>query len=116
MLYENVYSIPVLLALFLFIGIVKYLLEYRRYRTKLRKSGPWPPLVPYYIPFGFDTIWKNIQVAFSHGCSESQYNRKNDDFGFIREHMKLTGATTYQAFVAIFIADSRFVCRDNGSS
>jgi len=62
MLQEKIYSIPTL-AFFAVLIIGWYISSIVQYRAKLAKLGGKAPLVPYYIPFGWDTLWNTIQVA-----------------------------------------------------
>ena len=64
MILENIYSVP-WLALLSVILIVWYVSAVLRYRAKMAKLGGSPPMVPYYLPFGFDTLWTTINVPES---------------------------------------------------
>ena len=61
MILENIYSVPVV-TFFSVVLIGSYIASALRYRTKMAKLGSSPPMVPYYIPFGWDTLWITIQV------------------------------------------------------
>jgi hypothetical protein len=61
MIRENVYSIRSIG----FISVLLlgwYICSYLRYRARFAKLGAEPRLVPYYLPFGIDTIWVTLKV------------------------------------------------------
>lgn len=61
MILEKMYSVPVLVFVtVLFIGW--YIVSTLAYRSKLSKLGAKPRQVPYYLPFGIDTLIEGIQV------------------------------------------------------
>jgi hypothetical protein len=65
MILENVYSAPAL-AFFSVLVIGWYVASVMRYRAKLAKLGRKAPIVPYYLPFGVDTLWKTVEVFVSN--------------------------------------------------
>src|SRR5579859_671147 len=61
MILEKMYSIPALaFVAVLFVGW--YVASTLAYRSKLSKLGEKPRRVPFYLPFGIDTLIEGIQV------------------------------------------------------
>ena len=58
-IFERINQNGHLIAIVLLIGA----LVYRGYRYP--RNAKSPPMVPYYIPFGLDTIWEVIKVRIS---------------------------------------------------
>ena len=56
-----------------------------------------PPTVPYYIPFGFDTLYQAVTVSF-FTCynSNKQYNNRNANFEFLKKCISQTHSTTFK--------------------
>jgi hypothetical protein len=64
MIHENLYSFPTLV--FLSVLLIGWYVTYTsRHRAKMAKLGGTPPLVPYHLPFGLDTLWNIIDVRTS---------------------------------------------------
>ncbi len=63
MIHENIYSVPAL-AFFSVLCIGWYISSTLRYRAKMAKLGESAPMVPYYLPFGWDTLWTTIEVPY----------------------------------------------------
>ena len=84
----NQYSLIVLAcSLGLFIA-------WRLIRTRLRAHSL--PMVPYYFPFGFDTMYEIVKVSSSPCLSNEQYNNRNANFELWNEWMSLTRSTTFK--------------------
>lgn len=61
MIHERLYSVPAL-AFFSVLLIGWYIAAILQRRARLAKLGDRPPMVPYYLPFGWDTLFKTIEV------------------------------------------------------
>ena len=61
MIHDNIYSVPALVFLAILL-IGWYVSSTLRYRSKMAKLGGSAPVVPYYLPFGWDTLWTTIEV------------------------------------------------------
>jgi hypothetical protein len=61
MIHENIYSLP---ALFFVSALLVgwYIVNRLRYRYRLANLGASPPMVPYSLPFGIDTLLRTINV------------------------------------------------------
>ena len=62
MLSEGIYSIAIFgIVLYLVAGYVKSLLR----SSALAKLGSVPRMVPFHLPWGFDTLWEVIDVSLT---------------------------------------------------
>jgi hypothetical protein len=65
MIHENIYSAPALF--FVSVLLVGWYIVYQlRYRYRLAKLGVSPPMVPYSLPFGIDTLFTAINVLVTY--------------------------------------------------
>jgi len=67
MIHEHIYSVPAL-AFFSVLFIGWYIARVLDRRVLLAKLGGRAPMVPYYIPFGWDTLFKTIEVQTRSSC------------------------------------------------
>jgi hypothetical protein len=61
MIHEKIYSVPTL-AFFSVVLVGWYIASILQRRARLAKLGVKAPMVPYKIPFGWDTLYKTIEV------------------------------------------------------
>ena len=57
----------------------------RQHKTRIAKLGDTPRTVPYWIPFGFDTLYEVIK-----------YNNRNANLQLLLDHIARTGAYTFR--------------------
>lgn len=54
------------------------------------------PMVPYYFPFGFDTMYEIVTVSSSPHLSNEQYNNRNANLELWNKWMSITRSTTFK--------------------
>jgi hypothetical protein len=91
MIHDSIYAAPSIgFLLVLFIGW--YIASQFRYRAYLAKLGGKPRLVPYYLPFGLDSLWLGIKVSPSRHVLR-QNNAANKNFEYLRDNVENWGPT-----------------------
>jgi len=61
MIHEKIYSVPTL-AFLTVVVVGWYIASVLQRRARLAKLGGKPPMVPYKLPFGWDVLFKTIEV------------------------------------------------------
>jgi hypothetical protein len=56
------YSFAVITFILVLLRVCYKLILNRRYSARVVKLGAEPPLVPYYTPLGFDTMYRIVKV------------------------------------------------------
>jgi len=93
MFFETKYPVLSLAVLLLLFGwYARSLVRASRHA----KLGTRPPVVPYYLPLGLDTLWDTITVRSPETHVNWQHNRRNASIQLLYKNMARTGTTTFQ--------------------